>query len=148
MAQPALLKGSKVVIMVGDGAAPEVFTAICGLTTKTFTEQVNTSDDFVQDCDDPDLIPVRRLNITGLQWDLSGDARYNRAQATLMRTLIGQRKNYRFEISDETGETVDAGYYEGPAVMTNRSITAPEGAEYVTSSIAIASDGQWEWTDA
>lgn len=150
MARPEIVKGSYVDILVGDGATPEVFSIVCGLTTRTFTEQVNTSDHFVQNCSDPEDIAVRRLSVTGRQWDLSGEGRYNRAQGSLIRSMVGATLNYRFRVSEPAADDVDDGYYVGPAMLTNRAIggSAGESGEFATDSLTIQSDGEWIWVDA
>jgi hypothetical protein len=150
MAQPTIVRGTSVDILIGDGATPEVFSIVCGLTTRNFTEQVNTSDSFVADCADPEDVPIRRLIPTGRQWSLSGEGRYNRAQASVLRAAIGVTKNYRFVISEPSGDAVDAGYYEGPAMLTNRQIggSAGESGNFASDSLQIESDGEWTWNDA
>lgn len=150
MAEPAIVKGTYVDIMIGDGASPEVFTIVCGLTTRSFTEAVNTNSQFIGDCADPEDIPHRRLVPTGKQWTLSGDGRYNRAQAAVLRAAVGVTKNYRFVVSEPSGDAVDAGYYEGPAMLTNRQIGGSEAASgnFASGSLTIESDGVWAWTGA
>lgn len=54
MARPTTLRGSKLLIMIGDGADPEVFTAPCALNTKAFNRSASTNDFNVADCTDPD----------------------------------------------------------------------------------------------
>lgn len=150
MARPAILKGSYINIMVEQTPGSGDFVILCGLNTKTFTAQKNSSDIFVPDCDDPEDIPVRYLNITGRQWDLSGDGVYNRAQAALVRELWedGVSRMFRFQILEPATSSIDAGYYEGPAQVMNLQIGGPQGGENSTLSTAIASDGEWNWVDA
>lgn len=147
MAQPDIVKGTYVDILIGDGAATELFTPICGLTTRSFTHQVNTNDTFIPDCADPEDRPVRRLSVTGEQWDLSGEGLYNLAQEELIREATGVTANYRFRINRPAGSIVGTGYYEGPAMITNRQIGGNTGGgEFGSLSITIASDGEWVWT--
>jgi hypothetical protein len=40
MAQPDIIRGTYFSLMLGDGAGPETFTALCGITTRDFTHQV------------------------------------------------------------------------------------------------------------
>lgn len=150
MAQPKIVKGGYIDILVGDGATPEVFTKLCGLNTKSFTIQKNTSDVFVPDCDDPEDIPVRFLNVTGLQWDLSGSGLYNRAQGPLIRTLASDSasRNMRFVMSEPGTDPVDDGYYAGKALVTNVQFGGPTGAEYATVDLTLASEGAWDWVEA
>lgn len=149
MAQPDIVKGTYVDILMGDGAEPEVFTPICGITTRSFTHQINTNDIFVPDCADPEDRPVRRLNVTGEQWDLAGEGLHNLAQADMIRAATGITKNYRFRVGRPAGSLVGTGYYEGPAMITNRNLGGNSGGgEFASISLAIASDGEWVWVPA
>lgn len=146
---PKRLKSSYISVLVGNGAQPEVFTKICGATQRGFTVQKNTTDEFIQPCDDPEAIPSRALQVTGRQWDMSLNIIYNRTQAPLVRELMedDQPRNFRLEFAEPADDEVDAGYFAGPAQATNLQITADDGS-FVTGTMAIASDGDWAWTDA
>lgn len=147
MAQPDIVKGTYVDLLIGDGLTTEAFTPICGLTTRSFTHQVNTNDVFVPDCTDPESRPVRRLSITGEQWDLSGEGLFNLLQESVIRIATGVTKNYRFRVARPVGSVVGTGYYQGPAMITNRTLGGSAGTgEFGTISLAIASDGIWAWT--
>lgn len=150
MAAPDIVKGAYIDILLGDGAEPtENFLPICGLTARTLTEQVNTNDVFVPDCADPEMVPVRRLVPTGQQWDISGEGLLNLANRATVREAKGVTKNYRFRVGRPTGSIVGAGFYEGPAMLTNLQIGGSAGnGEFATTSLTIASDGAWEWVDA
>lgn len=149
MALPDIVKGTYIDILIGDGAAPEVFTPICGLTARSFTHQVNTNDVFVPDCADPEDVPTRRLVPTGEQWDLSGDGLANLAQEAIIRGAMGITKNYRFRIGRPVGSTTGTGFYEGPAMLTNLQLGGSTGnGEFASVSLTIASDGDWVWEPA
>lgn len=148
MAQPDIVKGTYLDILMGDGAGPEVFTPICGLTTRTFTDQVNTNDVFVPDCDDPEDLPVRRLVPTGRQWDLSGEGLLNLTMLAAVDAAMGVTKNYRFRVARPTGSDVGRGYYYGPAMLTNKQMGGSTGdGQFASVSLTIASDGEWLWED-
>lgn len=147
MAKPDVVRGQYVNLMLGNGAGPEVFEMVCGLTTRSFTEQVNTSDQFVRDCADPDDVPVRVLNVTGKQWDLSGSGLMNRAQLADLRGAVGVRKNWRMDFDEPADDEVYAGAYTGPAVLTQLAVGATDG-ELVSVDLTIASDGEWAFVAA
>lgn len=147
---PKKVRGGYISVLVGDGAQPEVFTKVCGGTAKTFTIQKNTTDEFEEDCADPESIPVRVLQITGRQWDMTLNAWYNRTQAPLIRDLADDinSRNFRFEISEPPTDAIDAGAYEGKFLVTNVQLTGGSAGEYASMTIAFASDGPVEWVDA
>ena len=147
MALPLIVKGGYVDILLGDGnvdPGPEVFTPICGLTTRQLTQQVNTNDTFVPDCADPEFVPVRRLTPTGRQWDISGDGLLNLNNWRDLDAEVGVTSNYRFVIDQPAGGAGTIGYYEGPAMITNMQIGGSTGdGQFATVSLQIASDGEW-----
>ena len=146
MALPDIVKGTYLDMLLGNAAEPEVFAPICGLTTRSFTHQVNTNDTFVPDCADPEDVPKRRLVPTGEQWDLSGDGLYNLAQGDAIRGATGVTRNYRFRIGRPAGSVVGTGYWAGPAMLTNAQYGGNTGnGEFGSISVAVASDGEWEW---
>jgi hypothetical protein len=59
-------------IEVGDGNSPEVFTAPCGLTSKSFNGQAATNDTNVPDCDDPDAASWFERDVVSLSRDITG----------------------------------------------------------------------------
>lgn len=150
MAQPDIVKGTYFDILVGDGAEPEVFTPLCGLTARNITKQINTNDTFIPDCDDPEDVPTRRLVPTGKQWDISGEGLYNLAQAARIEEISdGVTLNYRFRVRRPVGSIVGTGYWEGPAMMTNVQLGGNTGGgEFGSISTSIASDGEWAYVPA
>lgn len=146
MAQPDIIRGTYFSLMAGNGAAPEVFTALCGITTRSFASQTNTQDVFTRDCADPENVPIRRIIPTGKQWDLTGEGQLNRANlATLQGLDDGQPHNFRFLFTEPLTDEVFQGYYGGAGVITNLSITA-EDENFASISLSIASDSEWTFT--
>ncbi len=147
MAQPDIIPGTYFSLMLGNGASPEVFTALCGITTRSFIHQVNSNDVFTRDCTDPEAIPVRRVSVTGEQWDLAGEGLLNRSNLKSLQAAIKRRRSWRFVFSEPADDEVFQGFYAGPGVETNLSITAGDEDGFAKISIAIASDGQWDFTE-
>lgn len=144
MALPNTLEDGYITLAVGDGATPEVFTAICGLTVRNYVAAVNTADRFVRDCTDPTSVPVRRLQFTGRQWTISGNGLLARESQLLMESSLGQRRNWRFIQSEPSNDAIYGGFDQGRAVLTNLERGATEG-EFVNVSLTIQSDGLWQF---
>ena len=83
MSIPSTVSGTYVNLLIGNGDSPEVFAMICGLSTRTFEEKVNTSDVVIRDCASPASIPTRKVNVTSEQWDMTGTGYMNRAQVAV-----------------------------------------------------------------
>jgi len=145
MAQPDIIRGTYFALSMGDGEVSETFTPLCGINTRSFTQQANTSDTFIRDCADPEDVPIRRLIVTGKQWSLSGEGQLNRAQLDDITTAFGVTKNYRFIFTEPSDDEVFQGYFEGPAILVNQAITGGD-EEYATMSLQFESDGEWTWT--
>ncbi len=146
MTVPSIVRGTYVSILVEDPENPGTFLPLCGLNTRTLTEQVNTNDVFTRNCDNPEDIPFRRLIQTGKQWDLSGSGQYNRALGGLISSLVGVRANYRFLIGEPADDTVYTSYFGGPAMLTQRQITGADD-DFVQTELTIGSDGEWTETE-
>ncbi len=145
MAKPNVVRGAYFNLLVGDGATPEVFTKLCGLNTRNFTIQKNTNDVFIEDCDDPELVPQRYLNVTGVQWDITADGLYNMDQGEVIQEMAQSlnSRNFRFVFGAAPGQTGYTGTWEGLGQVTNVQFGGNTGGEYGTISLTIASDGPW-----
>lgn len=147
MAQPDIIRGTYFVLAMGDGGSPaEIFTALCGITTRSFTAQANTNDQFTRDCANPEDTPIRNLIVTGRQWSLSGEGSLNRSQLEDIEEAFGIPKNYRFYYTEPSDDEVFQGYWEGRGIMVNKTITGGD-EEFATISLQIESDGQWTFTE-
>lgn len=146
MSFPAIVEGTFVAIQVEEPAASDTFVTLCGLNSHTFTEQVNTRDRFLRDCATPGSTPIRGVAPTGKQWDLSGSGLYNRAQATLVSSLVGVTRNYRFFIGEPADDAVYSSYWQGPAMLTQRQITGGDDGD-TAAEMTFASDGVWVETE-
>lgn len=146
MAQPDIIRGTYFVLAMGDGQSPtETFTALCGISTRTFTDQINTNDQFTRDCADPEDAPIRHLIRTGRQWSLSGEGSLNRDQLDTMIAAQGVTKNYRFYYTEPADDEVFRGYWQGPAMLVNTTVNGNDD-NFATISLQIESDGEWVWT--
>lgn len=145
MAQPDIIRGTYFSLMLGDGQATETFAALCGITTRNFTQQANTNDQFTRDCAAPEDVPIRRLIVTGKQWSLSGEGVLNRANLATIQAAWGVTSNWRYLFTEPADDLVFQGYYAGPGILTNIQINAGDDT-FANLSLTIESDGQWDWT--
>lgn len=150
MAIPSIVRGSYFDVLFGDGESPEVFTVLCGLTTKSIAFQTNTSEHFIADCADPEDVPDRFLVTTGKQATISGEGRFNRSQRSNIDALIGVANNYRFRMSEPAADSVSDGYYGGSFILTNVTYGGGDASDgnYATASFTFESTGAVAWTDA
>jgi len=144
MSVPSIVKGGYFTVAVEAVPGSGTYTAICGLNARTLTHQINTADEAVPDCDNPEQIPWRIMNSTSQQKDIGGTGLHNRAQSDLIRQIYGKTLNYRFIEGEPFNDAVSQGYWQGPFKFTNWVEGANDGAN-VTSQFSFGSDGQIIW---
>jgi predicted secreted protein len=143
MAQPDIIRGTYFVLAMGDGGTPtEVFTALCGLTTRNLNYTANTTDVFTRDCAEPAEVPIRRALVTGEQWTLSGSGSLNRENIDTILAAKGTPKNYRFYWTEPADDEVYAGYFEGQAILSSISIDGNDD-NFAQISVEFTSDGEF-----
>ena len=137
-----------IIVKVGDGATPEVFTTICGIENATINQTVNTSDRFRRDCAKPGLPGTRKIKVTGRQWDATGSGVVNVDEFPTFNAALGIRKNYQFDFGKRDGTDAGEiiGTYAGPAVMTAANINM--GDSEGTNEITLAGEDEIVWTAA
>lgn len=137
-----------VVVKLGNGADPEVFTVVCGIENATLNETVQTQDRFRRDCAKPGQIPTRVVRVTGKQWDLTGSGVTNVDQIAALKAALGLTKNYQLVAIkyDGTDTGTELGTFEGPGVLTSRNISLSPNEGNL--EITIAGEDELVWTPA
>jgi hypothetical protein len=149
MATPKTLTFGKFLVLIGDGASPEVFSNGCGLTSRGMNNQTNMSTAEVPDCDNEDLPSVIERTPQSQESTISGSGIL--ALGTMFETwrlwwsgaII---KNVQVHVV--ASATDKGGYWQGPAYLTQFNISADKGGGKVSIDIAIEFDGVPAWTDA
>lgn len=136
-------------ISVGDGATPENFTKICGLTAVAVNHTAQTSDRFVRDCAYPNRKAKRKVRVTGEQQDITGSGLSNAHQIALLKAAVGKSKNYEIVgfRDDGTDAGAELGTYSGAYVMTAHNISTDQNGDS-SMEVTLASDGDFTWTAA
>jgi hypothetical protein len=131
-------------IKVGDGAEPEVFTAICGIQDVTINKTANTSDRFVRDCAKPGEIPYRKTRSNGKQMDISGSGLSNVDNIEDLEANLGVIKNYIIELykQDGTDAGLLLGTYSGAFRMISDNLTSSLTGDS-SADISMVSEGAW-----
>ena len=138
-----------VLIKIGDGAGPEVFTIACGLQDVTVNSAVNTADRFVRDCAKPGEIPNRKVKATGKQMDINASGFIDKTQLAAFHTAQGVVKNYKIEYYSDNGTDAGAlyGTYAGAFMLTTLNQSVPRDNQ-ASVEISLANHGIWTWAPA
>ena len=136
-------------IKVGDGATPEVFTAICGIENVSINRVANTSDRNRRDCAKPGQPAVRRSKTTSKQMDITGTGGVDKADIEAFDDALGVVKNYKVELykydGTDTGDLM--GTFAGAFNLTSANMSLDANGDS-SGEITLASDGTWTWTAA
>jgi len=139
MSKPVTVKGQKVALLLGDGNAPEVFTVVCGITTKGLSRTNQTNDITIWDCTDPDAAPVIERDILAGDWSMSGSGQAVVAELDRLEDALSVSSNWRI-VFYGTGTTV-ARSYTGNAIMTELTLNAVNGGR-AEVSLSLVGNGE------
>lgn len=136
-------------LKMGDGAATEVFTLICGIQNVDVNFGANTQDRFVRDCAKPGEVPVRKVKTTGRQLDVTGEGLTDVDNLEDVQAALGQKKNYRIEAYADDGTDAGTllGTFAGEFVLTSNNLSAPRDG-VSSGNVALANNGPWTYTPA
>lgn len=136
MASATTTTFAKFKILIGDGAEPEVFAPICGLTSKgiQYTTDVVTSE--VPDCSNEDLPSWQEKDVKSISISISGSGMWSEeSHGTMVDWFMSAaKKNVRIEYAD--ADSGDPKTLTGPAVLTSLSNSVEKGGR-VSADIAI-----------
>lgn len=138
MAQPTTARPGKMRILLGNGATPtEVFTAPCGLTSKSLTVNKDFGEVAIPDCDDPDapLWMSRDVSTISISVDGEGLLAAESEEVWNDANFSTESVNSRIEIEFTTGTRIFAG-----AFHVTCSVSAQQG-QRVSVSVSLVSDG-------
>lgn len=138
MARPTTLRGSKMLVQIGDGGTPEVFTAPCALSTKGFNRTASANEFNVPDCDDPDSPVWTERAKSALSAGITGSGTLAKESIDVWEDFLEavDSRNVRVVIDYSVGPRT----YEGKYHLTNFSLTGEQDG-LIQYEIELASDG-------
>ena len=137
--------------LTSGGAPIAGYVYVCGLNSKGFNRQLNTSDEAVPDCSKPADAPFRVLNTTSQQAEITGTGVYNDDQQNVLHAIYGRTLPYKYirarPDDADPNVKVETGHYAGPFKMTSWQETANQGSD-VTAQFTWQSDGEYSYVPA
>ena len=130
--------GSQILIKVGDGATPEVFTHPCLINAdRAFTLNAETNQFDVPDCANPQDPGWKTTNKTSLSASISGSGMIERTDMALFDAWLISKdpKNIQIEVGGSGGRK-----YTGSFHLTSLEWTGTP-KENATCTISLASTG-------
>lgn len=141
MAQPTVLVGTKLLILVGDGNSPETFSEPCGLTTKSFDLGASTNSTLLPDCDDPSAPAWEAKDVNALSATVSGSGvmaveSFDTWQEWFMSATA---RNIQIKLDDSA-----LGQWEGSFIISALKYGGQRGQK-VTIDVTLVNDGAVSW---
>lgn len=144
MAQPTVLTGTKLLILVGNGAGPEVFSQPCGLTTRTFDLAASTNTTLIPDCDEPDAPAWEAKDVNALSATVSGSGVMAVESFDIWNDWFmgATAKNLQIKL-----DSAALGHWAGSFILTSLKYGGQRGQK-VTVDITLVNDGAVTWVPA
>jgi predicted secreted protein len=138
MALPSVLNGEKILILVGDGASPEVFSHPCLINAERgITFGSSTNQEVVPDCDDPSAPAWVSTEVDGLNATITGGGVHDVASTEEYFDWYtsGEAKTVKVKQDRAGGST-----FTGSFKLTEYAFTGNRKNK-ATGSITLVSDG-------
>ncbi|KTR07335.1 hypothetical protein NS365_04565 [Aureimonas ureilytica] len=145
MAQPQTMRFGKFRVLLGNGATPEVFTAPCGFTSRSFSRSKELTDVTVPDCDDPDAPSHVARDVRSLSSSISGSGILAKSALPVWEKAFESTESVNCRVEMDWGATKIT--YEQRFHISSMELTADDGAR-VQLSIQMESDGAFKRTEA
>ncbi|BBF93381.1 phage tail tube protein [Blastochloris tepida] len=147
MAKPTTAAATKLIILLGNGASPEVFAAPCGLVSKGISFAAASGETTVPDCDNPDAPAWVERVVQSLSATVTGEGvlAFESLEIWNAWFFSGLAKTCRIKL-DLPG-AVGGGYFFAPFILSQFQINGQNGQK-VQVSVQLQNDGQVQWVDA
>lgn len=145
MAAAKTVKFGSQILVIGNGATPEVFTSPCGLTSLNLDFNIETNDTNAPDCTNPDLPSWLITDVVSQQMVISGEGILDTDALQVWNAWIlsGGEKNIRWIIAG-TGAN-GGGYWSAPGILSTFGLSGERGSRW-QQSIEIRLNGQPTFT--
>lgn len=139
----ATIRGTQLLIKVGDGASPEVFTHPCLINAKRgFKLAVSTNKIVVPDCDNPDDPAWQEVIKDVLSASIDGAGKLDTVDVAAYHAWLISKNPKNIQVWLGT-----AGHWAGAFHLTNFEVNGDRGA-LAECSITLDSDGIVTYTAA
>lgn len=142
MAQIKSTRWSELVLKVGNGATPEVFTPLCTInTSRGITFNANTSEDTIPDCDDLQKIQFLIREKISLSVDVSGAGKTHKADVKTFVDWWASPETTNCIIVLDDADPDNVIQFQGAYHLNTFTLTGDPGAPTVTSDMSLQSSG-------
>ena len=149
MAKPVTSRASQLLLKLGDGGSPEVFTAPCGLNSKGITFSKEMNDTPVPDCDNPDAPAWTERAVTTLSASVSGEGILSMGDLDTWIAFNESTisRNAQVIIVVDAPNAALGGMWTGKFLMASFEVNGELGNK-IQTTVELQSDGPVVWTPA
>ncbi len=138
----------KLLIQIGDGEDPEVFAHSCTInTSQDFTIEATTTDATDPNCENPDAPGWVLRSVDTLSANINGAGTADAISYGVLRKHMLSGEPFNVRVLMDLPKAQGGGWYAGRYVMTSLGL-AKEGKGYLSSTVAMQSDGEVKWVEA
>lgn len=135
-------RGVKLLLKVGDGASPEVFTAMCTINAaRSITGDAATNDFNIPDCADPDALAAVIREKVSISYSVNGAGILNTPDVEDMNDWLQSPDSKNCQIIVDVPAADGGVIFEGAFHLTQFQITGDRGAK-MEANISLLSDGE------
>lgn len=148
MAQAKTVRGTKILVKVGDGGTPEVFAHNCSINgARSFQLSAGTNEVAVPDCDDPELMAWLVREKVSVSATVQGAGVCNTPDIELFQAWAASSDAKNCRIVVDVPGADGGGYWSGAFHCTDFTISGDRG-QSSEISVTLVSTGEVTWTDA
>jgi hypothetical protein len=134
--------GVKLLIMVGDGGSPEIFTAFCTINAaRSVVGDAATNDFNIPDCEDPDALGWLAREKVSLSYSATGAGILNTPDVQAFTDWLADPNSRNCQIVVDIPATDGGVIFAGPFHLTHFEITGDRGAK-MAATLNLISDGE------
>jgi hypothetical protein len=135
-------RGVKLLLKVGNGASPEVFTALCTINAaRSLKGTAGTNEFNIPDCLDPDQLAWIAREKVSLSYTVSGAGILNTPDVTTLTTWLAAEASKNCQIVVDVPSADGGVIFEGFFHLTDVDFSGDRGGK-MECSISLASDGE------
>ena len=146
MAQAKTVRGTKLLIKIGDGATPEVFEHNCTINgARSFQLSSQTNDFVVPDCDDPDLLAWIEREKVSVGGTINGAGILNSEDLPFFEEYARSADPKNCMVTVDVPGTDGGGHWDGAFLLTDFQINGDRGSK-IEVTLTMQSTGVLTWT--
>lgn len=139
-------RGTRLVLKVGDGASPEIFTAKCSINAaRSLSGEAQTNDFNIPDCADPDALAWVVREKIAVSYSFTGAGILDTQEVGEFASWLASRGIKNCQVVVDVPASDGGVIFEGAWHLTTFEITGERGGK-VEVSIGAVSDGEIEVT--